>query len=112
MKEAGACSPWACCFPTLLTSSYADDPSSAKYFHSSGGYSSHQPNPYEILLRSASMPKRPLHILTQLCIPWNCACLFELTCLLGKPVLSLSNGASPPLPPRKTPSFQKSYVRI
>ena len=39
----------------LLTSLYADDPSSAKYFHSSGSYSSHQPNPYEILLRSACM---------------------------------------------------------
>ena len=29
-----------------------DDPSSAKHFHNSGSYSSHQPNPYEILLRS------------------------------------------------------------
>ena len=44
--------------------SYTDDPSSAKHFHNSGSYSSHQPNPYEILLRSAPYtapcPTKPL----------------------------------------------------
>ena len=51
MSMSGACTRQT----TDNCTSYTDDPSSAKHFHNSGSYSSHQPNPYEILLRSAPL---------------------------------------------------------